>query len=1004
MRKLILTVFIAILMAANCQSQSNVDHIGNLSYALIDSNWYHYDTKTEHMWRVAPQIINIKYAQSATQNQIAEFEQMINLRRLQYCKSLDFYIYQVAKANEITTINALKAHSIVKIGELNYIGDFAATIPNDPFFASNWYLSKLQMPEAWEIHQGSKDIIVAVVDAGINFKYNPSDYGDLYLAGLGGGFVQDCRENEFTNKLEEPWQFPYESTTGNGIDDDNNGFIDDRHGIRTTMVYQTNNIGYHDNYSFPTNGFYHGEWMADIIGSKINNSFGNAGIAGGTQGDPNSGVRLLSIKVGSDFTANPREWITSSTIAEGVTYAADAGAKVINMSLGLNGGPVQMLEDALSYAKSLGCIIVGASGNEHLEHCSYPASSLSAIAVSGTSIDDNRATWNRGLGGSNSGLEVDISAPGEAVYWDQTQQGYRSGTSYSCAIVSGVVALMASVNPSIRPELAANILETSAEKPAAGNYFWNPLKRGHSKDFGYGRINALSAVSLAQNVRRIGVPDGYFKRHDVDCGQEPVEDLHATPGWNLPLWNSPDIWIRNQPDGIEEHQNPVYVPGQPVFVYVKLRNKGDISFPTPPSVQLFWAKASTTLQWPYPWDGSGGGLPMGGMIGEQTASFDGESIILTFPWMPPNPNLYDQFARNWHFCLLSRLESQDDVMTVIEGPNVWQNCMNNNNIGWRNITITDLSVVDRDEAQDDQRVGGSISFGNVKQPALSDMLLSVPGGTARFNALLQTALIRLEFDKNSWDDIKNTVLENCKVYREDKRQLVITGPNPAIRHLPLRSDHLGTVFMSVNFLSEKQSLDSIVVIDMVSQTSGHERPEVIGGETFVFKKKVRDAFVAYGGMDNTYPKMSTVNLAATDIGEEAVYNWYKSDSVLFTGRLYTLQADSSASLRLEVIARKDGYVSHDTVKVLVTKGRLASVNPNPATGLVTVGYVLDCDGQANFMLIPENGSQPIYLGSYITSSTASSATFDLSAVPVGNYHLSLMCGTEMADTKLLIKQ
>ncbi|MGO2357344.1 MAG: hypothetical protein ACTH6S_03940 [Mesonia sp.] len=146
-----------------------------------------------------------------------------------------------------------------------------------------------------------------------------------------------------------------------------------------------------------------------------------------------------------------------------------------------------------------------------------------------------------------------------------------------------------------------------------------------------------------------------------DIGAEP--DIHS----NMILWRSPDIWVRNQADGftIQENQNPEYDPNNPVYVYVKIRNKSCQDFVATPidTLKLHWAKASTSSGWPTLWDGSTSNPTLGAPINAVNLPniAAGESEIVEFEWYPPNPADFESISNDpWHFCLLARILSPQD--------------------------------------------------------------------------------------------------------------------------------------------------------------------------------------------------------------------------------------------------------------------------------------------------------------------------------------------------------
>jgi hypothetical protein len=172
-----------------------------------------------------------------------------------------------------------------------------------------------------------------------------------------------------------------------------------------------------------------------------------------------------------------------------------------------------------------------------------------------------------------------------------------------------------------------------------------------------------------------------------DVGDEPDND-------SMLMFLSDDIWINQRDYGLPftiPHENPL--GGTLCKVYVRVRNRGCLASPDKSSkVILYWAKASTALAWPAPWDGSvTSPAVMGGIIGERDIIPipPGSSTIVDFDWQVPDPEDYAGIgAGRVHFCLLARIISPSG-MTAPEGPDLWENVKKNNNIGWKNITVAE---------------------------------------------------------------------------------------------------------------------------------------------------------------------------------------------------------------------------------------------------------------------------------------------------------------------------
>lgn len=182
-------------------------------------------------------------------------------------------------------------------------------------------------------------------------------------------------------------------------------------------------------------------------------------------------------------------------------------------------------------------------------------------------------------------------------------------------------------------------------------------------------------------------------QHGRDRGEEPNIDNGAP-------YLSNDIWVRQNDDGLTNHthQNPEFISGIPVYVYVRVRNRGY----TPSSginngseqLKLYWAKASTGLGWPAHWNGSlmlGPGAPAGNIIDAKNIDVidAGDQKIYKFEWYPENPDNYVGINMEpWHFCLLARVDAPTtDPMTFTETTDLGANVVNNNNIVWKNISV-----------------------------------------------------------------------------------------------------------------------------------------------------------------------------------------------------------------------------------------------------------------------------------------------------------------------------
>ncbi|RME61328.1 hypothetical protein D6779_00275, partial [Candidatus Parcubacteria bacterium] len=298
------------------------------------------------------------------------------------------------------------------IGELSPSDDASSIlrfVPNDPYYATDQYnLDAIQSPQAWDVATG-QNVIVAVIDSGVLAPHN-----DLGGPNPGDGNI---------------WVNASEVSGTPGVDDDNNGYVDDIAGWDFSGDDPFAFFDFHG----------HGTHVAGIVGAVTNNNYGVAGSA--------PDVLIMPIVYGNDVYGD----------AAAIHYAVDNGAKVINMSWGYNQSDltpaeIQVLQDAVDYAYNNGVTLIAASGNcdrqgpndtnpQRLDctEALYPANLNHVISVG--AVDQNEQL-------KYSGTKTDIVAPGVGILSTvpyQTSLGYydyKSGSSMAAPHVAGVVALL----------------------------------------------------------------------------------------------------------------------------------------------------------------------------------------------------------------------------------------------------------------------------------------------------------------------------------------------------------------------------------------------------------------------------------------------------------------------------------------------------------------------------------------------------------------------------------
>jgi len=354
--------------------------------------------------------------------------------------------------------------------------------PDDPIFSSQFPLAynadgsnlsnaTINIRPAWSISLGTPSVVVAVVDTGADLN-NPE---------LAGKFVQgrrfridwlsdgNCDDTVGT----QPELGVCNGCAGVGPDQCEDPDAEDDNNI-------DENLG-----NVSPNPTYHGTRVSGIIAATTNNGFGMAGIA------PN--CRIMPLKV-----LNSWGFGTFFSIAEGITFAAQNGASVINLSLGgTSADPTGAVQAAISLALDRDCVLVAASGNSgRLTAVNFPASFPGVIAVG--SIDNVNGLSEF----SATGKSLDLVAPGEGVHNDSSDGIFgvvpttvtvagankARGTSFAAPMVAGVAALIRSVNPSLSWQKVTQYIDFTATDLGAP---------GFDNNVGFGRLNAGAAVQAA---------------------------------------------------------------------------------------------------------------------------------------------------------------------------------------------------------------------------------------------------------------------------------------------------------------------------------------------------------------------------------------------------------------------------------------------------------------------------------------------------------------------------
>jgi hypothetical protein len=319
----------------------------------------------------------------------------------------DLFIVDLPATASETAVQARLAHNPnLKFAELDRRIE-PGFVANDPYLGSQWHLSKINAPAAWDVAQG-QGVTIAILDTGV------------------AGSHPDLAAN-----MVPGWNFYANSADAS-----------DPHG--------------------------HGTAVAGVAAAAFNNGTGVASVAGS--------AKIMPVRI-----ADANAYAYWSTVAQGLTWAADNGARVANISyVGVAGSST--VQSAAQYMKSKGGLVVVCAGNNGIDEGLAPTSTM--IPVSATNSTDAKTSW------SSYGAFVAVSAPGQDIWTTTRTGGYQAwwGTSVASPVVAGVVASMMAAKPSLPAAQVESLLySTSVDLGAAGR---DPL-------YGYGRVNAQAAVAAA---------------------------------------------------------------------------------------------------------------------------------------------------------------------------------------------------------------------------------------------------------------------------------------------------------------------------------------------------------------------------------------------------------------------------------------------------------------------------------------------------------------------------
>jgi len=327
----------------------------------------------------------------------------------------------------------------------------AVSPPNDSLFGREWWLEKISAPSAWQISRGDSSILIGIIDTGVDYLH------------------PDLQANIWVN---------WADADSDGVDDDHNGFVDDRIGWDFTDAPSLPSSGGDDlvRDNDPMDEYGHGTLVAGLVAAVTDNGLCMAGAA--------PQCRIMCLRAGTS-----RGYLEEDDVAAALLYGAQMGASVINMSFGdVVASP--LLREAVQLAYSAGVTLVASAGNDGNAEAHYPSGYTGVISAGASDRYDRRAYF------SNFGPPVDLMAPGTEILSTENGGGCASGgvqgTSFSAPLVAAVAGLILAVNRTLSPDDIRHILITTTDdlRYGLGSEGWD-------SETTHGRLNARRAVEQA---------------------------------------------------------------------------------------------------------------------------------------------------------------------------------------------------------------------------------------------------------------------------------------------------------------------------------------------------------------------------------------------------------------------------------------------------------------------------------------------------------------------------
>jgi len=444
-------------------------------------------------------------------------------------------VYKIRFPEKFNVLEVADAYSLS--GELEFVQPnyllYADRVPNDPEYTEQQaYMEVMNAPAGWDIETGRQSVVIAVVDSGVDWNH------------------PDLASNIWINPGEIP---------DDGIDNEGNGFVDDVRGYDFVSIPSASVVTGEDPEPIdnnPDDFSGHGTFVSSQIAAVGNNSLGIAGMTWS--------CRIMPSRAGYQAPGQTNAIFSSADVAAAITYAADNGAHIINMSFGVQADPASfpVITQAVTYALDKGVFVVAAAGNRNLSNSDFPANIEGVLSVGSLNNDGTKSSF------SNYGTNVDVYTVGSNIYGSypegvhsqtgatpaRTGNARSNGTSFSSPLTAGLAALILSTDPAMnRQKVTEQILNFSDITSSGYNQInvYRSLTEGDLKEreIIYNLPPGWSLISFPlTGVTSVSGFDGSFYYDEGREGEAPQEIPQTSPALLEPgkaYWTyNPDSAVR----------------------------------------------------------------------------------------------------------------------------------------------------------------------------------------------------------------------------------------------------------------------------------------------------------------------------------------------------------------------------------------------------------------------------------------------------------------------------